>query len=72
MVHGMPLKNVSEQSYKATIRTFGSSLVNIYLNAIRKCDTLVTLATLTFKKQLYVKFLCFDDVILSWLLQQIL
>ena len=27
MVHSMPLKNVSGQSYKATIRTFGSSLV---------------------------------------------
>ena len=27
MVHSMPLKNVSGQSYKARIRTFGSSLV---------------------------------------------
>ena len=27
MVHVVPLKNVSGQSYKATIRTFGSSLV---------------------------------------------
>ena len=27
MMHSMPLKNVSGQSYKSTIRTFGSSLV---------------------------------------------
>ena len=27
MVHSMPLKNVSGQSYKVKIRTFGSSLV---------------------------------------------
>ena len=27
MLHNMPLKNVSGQSYKVTIRTLGSSLV---------------------------------------------
>ena len=30
MVHSIPLKNVSGQSYKVKIRTFGSSLVCLY------------------------------------------
>ena len=31
MVHSMPLKNVSVQSYKATIRTFRSSRIGAFI-----------------------------------------
>ena len=35
MVYSMPLKNVSVQSYKVKIRTFGSSLVVEVLGKLR-------------------------------------
>ena len=51
MVHGMSLKNVSGQSYKVTIRNFGSSLVspkNLVLflkeRKIKSVDEMVELA----------------------------
>ena len=45
MVHIMPLKNVSGQSYKATIRTFGSSLVYFIINT-KHCITYLALTKL--------------------------
>ena len=49
----MPLKNVSGQSYKATIRTFGSSLVPpsvlSYLEEIKKYIYLSIYAMLVLK-----------------------
>ena len=41
MVHSMPLKNVSVQGYKATIRTFRSSLV-LLLGILQELKNLIS------------------------------
>ena len=70
MVHSMPLKNVSGQSYKATIRTFGSSLVRQVcpvcydIDNHRKIPKSNTLPSgILFRSSLFLKYLfaCFDQ-----------